>query len=442
VITAEPKISIGILEHAKEVQGKFNGLYSLPNGKFIDGAFLLQVENELLVCKNAEGIEIARETELFIKSTEATFTIHNVTIGINFHWERKENQSFKGAMRCLVSNGEIIIINEISIEQYLLSVISSEMSAEAPSEFLKAHAITSRSWIMAMLERRKKSIALGKQPINYTNTPDEIIRWYDREDHQLFDVCADDHCQRYQGITKVISKNAEEAIKATFGTFLVHNNQICDARFSKACGGRTELFENCWEDTNVPYLQTVVDASEPYPALTTESEANDWIKSSPDVYCNTNDVRFLKMVLPSFDQETTDFFRWKVEYTQEQIRDILADRSGIDFGIVMDIVPLQRGPSGRIYKLKIIGTKHTISVGKELEIRRWLARTHLYSSAFVVDTERKSGGVPRKFIFQGAGWGHGVGLCQIGAAVMAEKGFSAKEILEHFFSEVALKKLY
>jgi SpoIID/LytB domain protein len=334
------------------------------------------------------------------------------------------------------------VINEVCLELYLQSVISSEMSAEAPIELLKAHTITSRSWLMAMLERQGKFRNIHIHTRHPSETVNEIIRWYDREDHTLFDVCADDHCQRYQGIAKIISNSVQEAINTTRGIFLVTGSEVCDARFSKACGGRTELFENCWEETSIPYLQSVSDSSLNYPPTLNEADAEHWITSSPDVYCNTTDGKMLQHVLPSFDRETTDFFRWKFEYSPEQLEEILHTKSEIDFGTVTDIIPMKRGPSGRIAKLKIVGSKRTIIVGKELEIRRWLSKSHLYSSAFIVKIERDPNGLPRKFTFHGAGWGHGVGLCQIGAAVMATKGFTAEEIVEHYFKGVELKKLY
>jgi SpoIID/LytB domain protein len=293
-----------------------------------------------------------------------------------------------------------------------------------------------------MLERQKRGKNIGIPAQRSRETESEIVRWYDREDHTSFDVCADDHCQRYQGITKIISAKAKEAIDATRGSFLVHDNGICDARFYKACGGLTELFENAWEETTVPYLQSVSDWQHPYPPVVSEEKAREWILSSPDAYCNTTDGEILRQILPSFDQETTDFFRWKVEYSREELERIVARKSGIDFGTITDLVPLQRGPSGRIIRLKIVGSRKVIVVGKELEVRRWLSNSHLYSSAFVVDAERDQSGIPTRFILHGAGWGHGVGLCQIGAAVMAARGKKAEEIVVHYFPGAHLQRLY
>jgi len=444
VISAEPTITIGIIEHSKEIHGVFNGFFELQNSVRLQGPFTMFSENGRLVFKDRENVEVIRGAEIRCRAlNEATFTLYDVTIGINFHWERKENQSFEGNLNFLASAGGMIsAINEISVEKYLESVISSEISAEAPLELLKAHAIMSRSWLIAMLERKKKLKGIRVPPEQSGETKDEIIRWYDREDHADFDVCADDHCQRYQGITKVISREAEDAVASTRGQFILYNNEICDTRYSKVCGGRTELFEHTWEDTPIPYLQSVSDSAQNHPQLLSEADADRWIRSSPDVNCNTSDVKILKQVLPSFDRETTDFFRWKIVYTQEQLADILNTKSGIDFGIIMDIVPLLRGPSGRIYKLKIIGTKRTVIIGKELEIRRWFSQSHLYSSAFVLNIERDANEMPEKFIFSGAGWGHGVGLCQVGAAVMAVKGYKAEEIVKHYFCNIEMRKLY
>jgi len=258
----------------------------------------------------------------------------------------------------------------------------------------------------------------------------------------MFDVCADDHCQRYQGITKIISSSAAEAVRGTTGVFLIFDNDICDARFYKACGGLSDTFPTAWESTVVPYLTCVSDSPVSHEPIRTEEQAAQWIRSQPSAYCNTTDGRILRQILPSFDQETTDFFRWRVEYDQEELTKLIASKSGIDFGEVVDLVPVERGPSGRIVRLRIEGTRNTLVVGKELEIRRWLSKSHLYSSAFVVDAVRGTSGIPVRFVLNGAGWGHGVGLCQIGAAVMAARGKKAEEIVKHYFRGASLDKLY
>ena len=269
-----------------------------------------------------------------------------------------------------------------------------------------------------------------------------MIRWYDREDHDLFDVCSDDHCQRYQGITKIVSKQAEEAVRETRGMVITYQNEICDARYSKACGGITEEFDTAWDDKRVSYLTSISDAPVSHQPISTEEEASAWILSEPEVYCNTKDESLLNKILPDFDRETKSFFRWRVEYSRQELEEILRKKSGFDFGTLQEIVTLSRGPSGRISRLKIVGSKKSMVVGKELQIRRWLSRSHLYSSAFVVAVKPYPNGEVERFIFKGAGWGHGVGLCQIGAAVMATKGFSAEEILRHYFRGVEMKKIY
>lgn len=444
MISQEPVIKVGIFEHERRVAGLFHGTFDLRNSTSIEGEFHVGNDAGVLVLFDSRDKEVMRGKELVCRSRGGgTFTLRNVTIGISFHWERKEDQTFEGDLRLLPrDDGTITAVNEIGVEPYLKSVISSEMSAEAPVELLRAHAITSRSWLVAMLERQQKGKNIGVPSQRSFQTESELIRWYDREDHTLFDVCADDHCQRYQGISKILSAAANDAVEATRGTFLVSHHEICDARFYKACGGLTEQFENAWEDTPVPYLGTISDAPIHYPPLKTEEEARRWILSFPGAYCNTTDGKVLRQILPSFDQETTDFFRWKVEYGREDLERLISTKSGTDFGTLMDLVPIQRGPSGRLVKLKIVGSAKTLTVGKELEIRRWLSKSHLYSSAFVVDAERDAEGVPVRFVLHGAGWGHGVGLCQIGAAVMAAQGKKADEIVEHYFTGAKLEKLY
>ena len=444
MILQEPNISVGIVERVPEIRGAFNGRFEVPTTVRLKGAFTVRYLDGRLVLFDDEGVEVMKGEDIRCRALSgATFTLNGVTIGINFHWERKEDQTFEGNVRFVATpEGSLTVINEIGVEDYLKSVISSEMSAEAPFELLRAHAITSRSWLVAMLHKQRQARNIGIPTLRSQETESEIVRWYDREDHLLFNVCADDHCQRYQGISKIISENARKAIEDTWGVLLVHHDEVCDARFYKACGGLTENFENAWEDTAVPYLRSVSDAEQPYSSQSTEPEARDWILSSPEAYCNTNDVAILKQILPSFDQETTDFFRWRVDYQREELERIIHKRSGIDFGTITALVPLQRGPSARITRLKIVGTKKTMIVGKELEIRRWLSGSHLYSSAFVVDADRDANGLPTRFTFYGAGWGHGVGLCQIGAAVMAARGKKAEDIVRHYFPGASVKKLY
>jgi SpoIID/LytB domain protein len=437
----EPKIKVGICDGYPEIRGRLNGAYRAGGASFTGEFSVCPSEGRLVLC-GAFNREILRAPEIRLAAENGgTFTLHGVTIGVRFHWERREEETFPGNL-LLLSDGKqgVIAINEISVEDYLTSVVSSEMSGEAPLEFLKAHAIASRSWLVAMLGRGRAGKSSRRETV--IRREGEIIRWYDREDHELFDVCADDHCQRYQGITGRSSGEAARAVRETRGVFLVQDGKICDARYHKSCGGLTESFATCWEDQEVPYLSHVSDAASPHAPIRTEGDAERWILSCPDVYCRTNDRELLKRILPAYDQETADFFRWQVSYAREELERILLDKSGIDFGTLRGLVPLVRGPSGRIRLLRIEGSKATLAVGKELEIRRWLSPSHLYSSAFIVSTTRDPSGAPSRFTLHGAGWGHGVGLCQIGAAVMAARGFSVEEILRHYFRGTALVKRY
>ena len=384
---------------------------------------------------------------LFTPSDEENdcFELKDVTIGVNFHWERKENQKFRGALSLIVENDRVTAINVLSVEEYLLSVISSEMSATASLELLKAHAVISRSWLLAQIEKNKNIIKENTHYCACHQDENELVKWYDREDHVNFDVCADDHCQRYQGITRASTQTVREAIKATWGQVLTYDGKLCDARFSKCCGGVYEEFENCWEPVHYPYLVVRRDSEHPldFPDLTVEENAKEWILSSPQAFCNTTDAEILSQVLNNYDQETADFYRWKVEYSQEELSALIKNRSGIDYGEILDLVPVERGKSGRLVRMKIVGTKKQLTIGKELEIRRTLSPSHLYSSAFIVDKQDvNAAGVPQKFVLTGAGWGHGVGLCQIGAAVMGAKGYNYKEILLHYFIDANISTLY
>ncbi|MDD6851019.1 MAG: SpoIID/LytB domain-containing protein [Bacteroidales bacterium] len=384
---------------------------------------------------------------LFTPSDEENdcFELKDVTIGVNFHWERKENQKFRGALSLIVENDRVTAINVLSVEEYLLSVISSEMSATASLELLKAHAVISRSWLLAQIEKNKNIIKENTHYCACNQDENELVKWYDREDHVNFDVCADDHCQRYQGITRASTQTVREAIKATWGQVLTYDGKLCDARFSKCCGGVYEEFENCWEPVHYPYLVARRDSEHPldFPDLTVEENAKEWILSSPQAFCNTTDAEILSQVLNNYDQETADFYRWKVEYSQEELSALIKNRSGIDYGEILDLVPVERGKSGRLVRMKIVGTKKQLTIGKELEIRRTLSPSHLYSSAFIVDKQdMNAAGVPQKFVLTGAGWGHGVGLCQIGAAVMGAKGYNYKEILLHYFIDANISTLY
>jgi SpoIID/LytB domain protein len=432
----QPKITVGIMDRQTEVFGRLDGNFRGDGFGPVSGRFSAKVIEEAIVLFNQAHRQISRSPSIRLRDEKGSFfSLFNVTIGNRFHWERTEDQTFQGSLILrLRKEGMICAINEIPLEDYLISVISSEMGGEAPMEFLKAHAILSRSWLLAALDRKEKAKGPSIQPKKMTEG--EIIRWYDRQDHDLFDVCSDDHCQRYQGTKKIVSKQAKEAVRKTQGMVMIFQDEVCDARYSKACGGITENSDTAWNDKRVPYLTSIPDAPFPHQQIRTEKEASRWILSKPEVYCHTTDESLLEKILPGFDRETKDYFRWRVEYPRTELEEILREKSGFDFGTLKEILPLRRGPSGRVSRLKIVGLKKSMVVGKELEIRRWLSRSHLYSSAFIVTSDVE------RFIFHGAGWGHGVGLCQIGAAVMASRGFSAEKILKHYFRDVEIKKIY
>lgn len=435
----EPVITVGIADMQPRVTGRLNGNFLIEGAGLLSGPFHASADNTGILLFDEGNRLVSRSPTVRLVAQEgSTFRISDVTIGIRFHWERKEDQVFQGNL-ILVARGAdtIAIINEISLEDYLVSVISSEMSGTAPHEFLKVHSIISRSWLLAALNRKNTT-----KGIEHCCGAGEFIRWYNREDHDIFDVCADDHCQRYQGITKIISGVAADAVAKTRGIVLAYGDEVCDARYFKACGGVTENYETAWEETPVPYLVSISDSPITFSPVVSEDRAAEWISGSPDVYCNTKDAELLAEILPGFDRETKQFFRWKVEYSRDQLEEIIRQKSGIDFGTLYDLTPLERGPSGRIKRLRITGSKQNIVIGKELEIRRWLSSTHLYSSAFIVSLQKGQDGQPERFIFNGAGWGHGVGLCQIGAAVMAKKGFTADEILGHYFTGAEIRKIY
>ncbi len=379
-----------------------------------------------------------------LDSSEASFELKDVTIGINFHWERKENQVFKGDLKFIVENNKITAINVLKVEEYLTSVISSEMSATASLELLKAHAVISRSWLLAQIEKNRDIVASQETYTAMIETDQELVRWYDREDHVNFDICADDHCQRYQGITRASTEMVKRAIEQTRGELLMFDGKICDARYSKSCGGMFEEFQNCWENINYPYLVGKRDLVEEstMPDLTKEDAATSWILGSPDSFCNTQDKDILSQVLNNYDQETVDFYRWRVEYSVDELSELIKKRTGVDYGVISDLIPIERGTSGRLIKMKIIGSKNSRVIGKELEIRRSLSESHLYSSAFVVQKKYDLNNNITSFTLIGAGWGHGVGLCQIGAAVMGAKGFDYKAILLHYFVGATVEAKY
>ena len=437
-ITTQPNVSVGIVS-GREIKFCLNTTYVAEGMPSAGKQTVSFSENGVLW-----NGKTYRQLEFLPQSDEASFSLYDVTIGVNFHWERKETQTFLGKLKFIINGNSVCAVNELPVERYLESVISSEMSATSSLELLKAHAVISRSWLLVQMQNRRKGEATAHVAASEIQGNGELIRWYDREDHTLFDVCADDHCQRYQGITKETSAHVAEAIRQTAGQVLIDEDEICDARFSKCCGGETEEFQYCWENLRKPYLVALRDAPQQEALdLTIEANADRWIRSSPESFCNTRDAKVLSQVLNNYDQETSDFYRWRVEYTQQQVQQLLTEKLGIDFGAVVDLIPVERGTSGRLSKLRIVGEKLTLVIGKELEIRRALSKSHLYSSAFVVDAfDRNEQGFPKRFALIGAGWGHGVGLCQIGAAVMGERGYSYKEILLHYYPGAIIEQIY
>jgi peptidoglycan hydrolase-like amidase len=445
-MTSQPTLAVGIMT-GLSINFRLGCPYQagdilLPQGEYTAG------KTGSTLWLQGVGLTVEAQDQLDLTPVEkpGCFDLKHVTIGIAFHWEQKEDQRFNGGLTFIPEEENIRAINNVLLEDYLKSVISSEMSATASAELLKAHAVISRSWLLAQMEKRKLISGSDKIYQTSTITPEEIVRWYDREDHHHFDVCADDHCQRYHGITKIVTGKAIAAVEATSGEILMAGNEICDARFSKCCGGISESFELVWEPEPKSYLTSITDRNPPgmppVADLRSGHEASGWILSHPEAFCNNSNPEILRQILPGFDLKTTDFFRWRVEYRQEELAELVYKKSGIDFGKIMRLDALERGFSGRIVRLKITGTKQTMVVGKELEIRKWLSPSHLYSSAFVVEYGEMTGAVPGIIVFRGAGWGHGVGLCQIGAAVMGELNFSYQEILSHYFKNAELVKWY
>lgn len=437
----QPDVTVGIVS-AQKIHFSLNKPY-LAKGEKVLGEQVVEFSEGGVLWNGNQYSQLTFHPQ----SADASFSLSDVTIGVNFHWERKETQTFLGTLRFVVESDKIVAINELPVEKYLESVISSEMSATSSLELLKAHAVISRSWLLAQMKKRREVAESGNNFFSFTKKEDTLIRWYDREDHTLFDVCADDHCQRYQGITKETSPHVAEAIRQTKGQILIDGDEICDARFSKCCGGITEEFQYCWEDTPKTYLTAVRDIAlgveHTLPNLTNEEEAEKWIRFNPPAFCNTQDKKILSEVLNDYDQETVNFYRWKETLSQEKLQQLIADKLKMDLGAILDMKAVERGKSGRISKLQIIGTEKIFTIGKELEIRRTLSDSHLLSSAFVVDKyDKDEQGVPQRFELIGAGWGHGVGLCQIGAAVMGEQGYHYDAILLHYYQGAEIKKLY
>ncbi len=429
----EPKVSVGIM-FSKSIRFKLTGAFVM-DGHTVSGEQTVSYDDGKIAWNGQLHDELLFDSQ----HDDDLFSLHDVVIGINFHWERKEDQTFQGSLKFIVEEEQLTAVNLIGVEDYLTSVITSEMRALSSKALLEAHAVISRSWLLAQIEKQQR-LETTKQEPGFTITDDKKIVWYDREDHVNFDVCADDHCQRYQGVGRLHDnyEHVKTAIDETRGQVLYHDNQIADARFYKCCGGALEEFSSCWEDKDVPYLVGLRDddKEKDLPNLTQEAEAVQWIQSRPAAFCDTTDPAILSQVLNNYDQETEDFYRWQVEYGVEELSALIRERSGIDFGTIQELIPVRRGVSARLIELKIVGSKKTMIIGKELEIRRTLSKSHLYSSAFYVEKQDD------KFILHGAGWGHGAGLCQIGAAVMGDKGYAYDEILYHYYPETIIKKIY
>ena len=446
----EPTISVGIKSGVESLTLRLKSPYLTSRGdKLSEGLYRATANGKTVALESLEHAVEAQDSELTLVPEDhkpASVTVKDVRIGIGFHWDRFEDQEFTGEIKLVPGgDGSLTLINAVPLEEYLASVISSEMSARSHLELLKAHAVVSRSWLLAQLKPWKitRNTATASED---RSEPGSLIRWYDREDHFAFDVCADDHCQRYQGITKATTPSVRDAVKATFGKVLTFDGELCDARFSKSCGGMTEDFSSAWEERTIPYLSARYDGEEwpsryPLP-LSDEANARLWITSQPPSYCNAVDSEILERILPSFDQETIQFYRWQRRVRQEELQSLLSSKLGFDFGPISSLEPIERGASGRIVRLRITGERKNLVIGKELEIRRALSSSHLLSSAFVVHEGEQSNGVPSFFMLEGAGWGHGVGLCQIGAAVMAERGLDHGAILRHYFGRAEIESLY
>jgi len=441
----KPSLHIGILSQ-KKILFELSGEYCVHGlSKTLNGLFTASIKENKINLENGSDI-LSAESEIIFEPKNFdfdSFLVQDVIIGIKFHWQRKEEERFKGTLKLIKDGDDLTLINILPIEDYLVSVNSSEMSATSSIELLKAHAIVTRSWLLAQKEKSKE---IKNYNTNSSLTDDEIIKWYDREEHKLYDVCADDHCQRYQGISKISTEAVKQAVSQTSGVVLVSEDKICDARFSKSCGGISESFENVWEPVKHAYLSPVIDSKYKDTMFdinfSEEDNAVKWIKGNPAAFCNSSDRKILSQILLDYDQETADYFRWVVSYSQKELSQLIMDKSGIDFGNILDLIPVERGASARLIKLKIVGSKKVLTVGKELEIRRMLSPTHLYSAAIVIEKFDVVDNIPLRFKIFGAGWGHGVGLCQIGAAVMAEKGYKYDEILSHYFKNTKLIKLY
>lgn len=435
------QVAVGIMSGG-EIRFSLNGTYRCGNA---------DVRGERkAVCSGGKVVFEGRayaELRFNPQTPGCTFTLNGVTIGKKFHWERQENETFAGTLKLIPDGAVLHAINIVDVETYLQSVISSEMSGTAPMEYLKTQAVVSRSWLVRILFERDRGVThKSVETDDFSGGVARHIAWYENDNHKLFDVCADDHCQRYEGVSHIANPNAERAVAETCGEVIMSGGGVCDARFSKCCGGVSERFPSCWEDSDKAYLQPVRDSDDDaaVPDLSVEANAEQWIRSAPGSFCKGDgEDSVLFMVLNDYDLETHDFYRWREEYTNARLAALLRGKTGTDFGEITDLKPLRRGASGRIVELLVTGTKARMIIGKELEIRRSLSESHLKSSAFVVDRiDVSPRGIPARFVLVGAGWGHGVGLCQIGAAIMSSRGYGYREIIAHYFKDSKISNIY
>ena len=407
--TKEPLVSIGLI-------------LPVDKQKSVNIKTVSNLDYEIKSLENYILVNGEKSNQFYLDELTGDFSynINPVTAGRGFHWQKQIDISIKGSIKIRNIDGYLFLINEIGIENYLMSVATSEMSGECPEALLEAQTIAARSWLIASEEQ--KHMGLG------------------------IDACNDDCCQRYQGI-KNISAKAKSAVFTTRGKFVIYNNKICDTRYSKSCGGISENNENVWYDNPKGYLRGVFDGCGNIPDFSDEEQLNRWIFEPQDCYCNNEYVSKseLKRFLGSVDEEG-DYFRWEITYSNEQLTKIINKKLNESFDFIESLIPIKRGVSGRIMSLAITGKKdhekYQTLVDSEYDIRNALHPEFLYSSAFVINANSSVQSREEKVTLSGAGWGHGAGLCQIGALGMAIIGNSSEKILKHYFSSIEIKKLY
>jgi SpoIID/LytB domain protein len=366
----------------------------------------------ILLQNETRSLEFETTGPLFVAGSPVA--VFDVPVGTGYHWEQKEDRTYPETMIFLLDvNGKLAAVNAVPVETYLEGVVPSEMHPNFPEEALKAQAVAARSKALANL-----GLVHSADP---------------------FDFCSDVHCQVYGGLSKTAA-SANRAVKKTAGLVLWEGGKIIDAVYGGVCGGHTEDVDKAWRTAPKRHLQGIADGPRQlkrYEPLDDESNVRSWIQDSPPSYCNT-----LTGSLPDALNYTKKYFRWEVTLPQDELRSQIERRLGRNLGAVRDLIPISRGVSGRITKLKIVGTNGEQIVEGELNVRKCLSSTTLWSSCFIV--ERKDGGSapPESFTLRGAGWGHGIGMCQTGAAIMALKGYGFDRILKHYYKNVRIKKLY